>query len=399
MATANAIPAHVPADRVVDIDIYDMPLADMSPQLAWKCFKGKGSPVFSPHNGGHWIATEGADVLRFFRDVEHFSSRHIVIPDPGGAPLLPTQSDGTAHIAYRAAIVDFFSADAVEKLTPQIRELTVALIEGFRRRGSCEFVAEFALQLPLIVFLMRMGLPPADRTLLRRHVETFASSAIIEEKQTAYQGLQTYIENCVQARRERPTDDPISRIMNAKVDGRPYTHEEIMGTLTLLLLGGLDTVASSLGFIALHLARNPQDCEYIRVHHDRLPLIVAELLRRFSVANTGRILAKDYSHNGILLKKGDRVCMVPTFYNLDPNRIANPEAIDFERPAALLTFGAGPHTCAGIHLAKREITVFLEEWLNRIPPFALDPARPPKLFAGFQSSVRELWLSWKALES
>jgi cytochrome P450 len=394
MVAAPAFPAHVPPERVVDIDIYNMPLSTTVAQLAWNCFKGKGSPVYSPRNGGHWIATDGADVLKFFRDVEHFSSRQIVIPDPGGGRLLPTQSDGTDHDTYRANIVNLFSVEQVEALTPKIRELTVALIEAFRARGGCELVSEFSLQLPLIVFLTRMGLPIEDRLFLRGHVEVFAGSALVEEKQAAHEALHRYIEKWIRLRTEQPGDDAVSRIISAKLDGRQYTQEEVIATLILLLLGGLDTVASSLSFIALHLAKNPADREYIRQNHAKLPAIIMELLRRFSVAGTGRVLAKDYTYNGVTMKKGDRMMLAPTFFNLDPARVANSEAVDFNRPAPNLTFGAGPHICAGIHLAKREITIFLEEWLQRIPHFELDPRRPPKLCAGFQSSVQELWLRW-----
>ena len=160
LAPVKNIPDHVPPELVVDIDIYNIPGGTDDPQGCWRIFKGRGPLVWSPYNDGHWIATEGKDVFRFFRDPEHFSSSALAIPDPGDR-MLPIQADPPEHAKHRANITFLVTPERVEALEPRVRELTIQLIEGFRARGECEFVSEFALQLPLIIFLEMMGLPPA----------------------------------------------------------------------------------------------------------------------------------------------------------------------------------------------------------------------------------------------
>src|SRR5690606_11466792 len=157
---------HVLEVLVVDVDIFKIHGADKDPQGCWRIFKGKGQLVYSPYNGGHWIATQGKDVIRFFRDEKHFSRTVLTISDPRDV-MLPIQADPPLHAKHRANITFLVTPERVEQLEPRVRELTVELIEAFRQRGECEFVSEFALQLPLIIFLEMVGLPLDDRLYLR----------------------------------------------------------------------------------------------------------------------------------------------------------------------------------------------------------------------------------------
>lgn len=393
-AIAPNIPSHVPPELVVDIDIYNIPGGTEDPQGCWRIFKGHGPLVWSPYNGGHWIATEGKAVFRFFRDPEHFSSSALAIPDPGDR-MLPIQADPPEHAKYRANITFLVTPERVEQLEPRVRELTVQLIEAFRQRGECEFVSEFALQLPLIIFLEMVGLPLDDRLMLRDMIERFLKAQDGQMRYDIHMEIHHYLEKWVNLRREHPTDDGISRIIASTIDGRPYTQQEVLETLTLLLHAGLDTLMNMLGFIALHLARNPKDRDYIRDNPEKMHNVIQELLRRYTGPQLGRKLAMDYTYEGVTMKKGDMIMLSPFFFNQDESTLDNPDEVDFERQNIKhITFGSGPHTCAGALLARREIMIFLQEWLTRIPDFAVDPERPPKLSSQAQNSVETLWLTW-----
>jgi cytochrome P450 len=389
------LPAHVPTELIVDVDIYDMPNADVDAQLAWRVFQGKGPLVYSLQNGGHWVATSGKDIFRFLRATEIFSSDQIVIPDPGPGRLLPAQCDPPDHGRYRANIQGFFSPKSVELLDADVRSLTVALIEEFRCKGECEFVSQFGLQLPLTIFLRIMGLPITDRERLRKYVEDFAASPDLDQKLEARSGIQAYLKTWIAKRTIDPGSDAISRVIQSEIDGRAYTEEEVLSTLSLLLHAGLDTVAMMLSFIALHLARNAKDRDFIRGNPEKMQRIVQELLRRYTGSNVARILAVDHVHEGVMMKKGDRILLSPTFFNMDQETLVNPDEIDFTRDVRHVTFGAGPHSCVGAILARREVTIFLEEWLARIPDFEVDPDRPLIMSASQQNSITELWLKWK----
>lgn len=390
----KTIPAHVPGELVVNVDIHDIPESDRDPQAAWRIFQGKGPLVFSPFNGGHWIATTGEDIAKIYRDHRQFSSQSIIIPDPGAGRMLPVEADPPMHRKYRSNIQDLLTPKAVEVLDPKVRELTIRLIEDLRIKGECEFISDFALQLPLIIFLNMMGFPPEDRLYLRRLIEKFTFDRNIENKIDTRNEIHAYLEKQMENRIVNPTDDAITKIINSKIDGRPYTHEEILSSLTFLLHAGLDTVAMMLGFIAYDLAKNPSHRAYIRENSSKMPSIVQEFLRRFAGPNVGRVLVSDYVYKGIFLKKGDRILLVPSLYNLDSTRIANPDEIDFNREANHITFGTGAHTCAGALLARREITIFLEEWLSRIPDFELDPSQPLNFTAAQQNSIGKLHIRW-----
>jgi len=395
MISSDTIPDHVPLNLVTDIDIYPVPGGEVDPQAAWRAFKGKGPLVYCPRQGGYWIATCGADVFRFFRDTKHFSNASVAVPDPGGDRMLPIQADPPLHSEYRRNIIGLFTPAAVAKLEDPIRELTVALIEGVRKKGECEFIADFALQLPLSIFLTMMGLPLEDRLRLRRLIETFARAPDIDVKRGAHLELHRYLDGWIERRLVEPGDDAITLVTRATIGGRPYTHEEMLATTTLLMHAGLDTVTNMLGFFARHLAQNPLDRAYIRANPDRLHDITQELLRRYAVPNLGRVIADDFTYKGVELKKGDRILLAPSLFNMDEDVMPEPDKVDLGRhDARHITFGAGPHSCAGALLARKELTVFLQEWLTRIPEFSLDPARPPRTSTTQTNTVDELWLKW-----
>ncbi len=398
MATQPAertVPAHVPADRVVDLNIHGLPGADKDPQNSWRSFKQHGRLVWSPYNGGHWVVTEGEAVHRFYRDPKHFSSAVVGIPHAEGDVMLPIQADPPLHAKYRATVQALLTPSRITALDPRIRELTVGLIEGFRARGECEFLSEFALQLPLTIFLEMVGLPLDDRMLLRGHIEDFMFSLDPQDRMNAHLAVHHYLEAHVENRRQHPRDDGLTHIVQGTIDGRPYSQQEILSLLTLFLHAGLDTVAMALCFIIMHLSKNPQDRDYIRAHPDRVMPVIQELLRRYTITQLARRLTEDFDYDGVTMKQGDLVMLSPYYFNQDPVINPNPEVVDFDREGGrMMTFGAGPHTCAGALLARREIAVFLEEWLTRIPDFAIDPARPPKMSVAQQNNVLELWLKW-----
>jgi cytochrome P450 len=107
----------------------------------------------------------------------------------------------------------------------------------------------------------------------------------------------------------------------------------------------------------------------------------------------------DYAYKGIQFRKGDMIQMPKCLYGLDDRINPNPETVDFHRKPSSIkhaAFGAGPHVCPGNVLARRELIIFLEEWLPAIPDFEIDPDRPPVFAAGSVNGVDRLYLKWKA---
>ncbi len=395
---AHVRPDHVPAELVVDADIYNLPGGEVDPQCAWRALQGPGPLSWSPRNGGHWTANTPEAVFRFLRDFENLSALQLSIPpvDMGDA-LIPNQSDPPAHGDYRRNVMAFFTSDAVDAMAPDVRELCIELIEELRPQGQCEFVMDFAFRFPLGIFLRMMGLPDADRMYLRRLSEAFTDSAEVEKKTAAALELEAYIDRAIEERIAHPRDDAITAITRFRINGRPYTRSEMRGNVRQHMAAGLDTVAGMLAFIVLHLARHPAQADHVRsCLGDEVAMhqIVQEFLRRFTIVNPSRRVSRDFTHENITLKKGDMIIMPITFFNLDENR-ESPEEVDFARANKRhVSFGSGPHACAGALLAREEIRIFLEEWLTRMPQVRLDPDHPPRLQALPLNQVRELRLQW-----
>lgn len=394
-----SLPSHVPSDLVVDVDMYDIPGGREDAQGAWRELKTKGHLSWSPRNGGHWIATTAEAVFELLRDARHFSSHFVAIPKiEGKIRMAPIEADPPEHAAYRKTIMPLFTSDAVDRLGEEARRLCVDLIEEFRPRGQCEFIQDFAFKFPLGVFLRMMGLPDEDRMYLRELVERFVTSPELEVKIAAEAELHAYIDRALDERVANPRDDATIMILNANYEGRRYTRDEMKGTIILLLFAGLDTVAGFLAFITLHLAQRPDHAAFIRTrlgNETAMHEVAQELLRRFAIANLGRIMAEDYEYHGVQMKKGDMVLLPTSIFNMAPDRIDNPDEVDFQRANFKhVSFGSGPHTCAGALLARKEIRIFLEEWLTRIPEFRLDPANPPSARAMPLNQVISLPLEW-----
>ncbi|QUT04725.1 cytochrome P450 [Sphingobium phenoxybenzoativorans] len=392
---ALAIPDHIPPELVVDLDIYDLPGASDDPQRAWLNFRGFGPIIWSPHNGGHWVATEGADVAAFFRDHKRFSSASVTIPSVPADPLLPLEADPPTHGDYRRAIMSFLTPVRVRALEQDIRVLTGELIDGFLPAGACEFIGDFAHRLPLIIVLRLLDLPIADRAWLHARTEVFARHPDLEAKLTAYGEVRAYLDDRIAERCSKPGDDLISHLLSAEVDGRPLNSGELLSTCTMVTFAGLDTVAAMFGFIALFLARNAEMRRFIVGHPDHMSAIVPELLRRYATSNMGRVLAEDVVHNGVTMKRGDHIMLSPSLHNLDPAIFPDPERIDFGRPPRHISFGTGVHSCAGAQLARMEVQIFIEEWLRRIPDFSVAAGAEVPARAGPVNTIDHLPLVWK----
>ncbi|MES2496054.1 MAG: cytochrome P450 [Pseudomonadota bacterium] len=392
----SAVPDHVPPHLVVDLDIYDLPGASDDPQRAWLSFRGHGPIVWSPHNGGHWVATEGADVAAFFRDHRRFSSSSVTIPSVPADPLLPLEADPPIHGEYRRAVMTYLTPARVRGLEAEIRALTGELIDGFLPDRGCEFIGDFAHRLPLIIVLRLMDLPLADRTWLHARTEIFARHPDLDAKITAYGEVRAYLDARIAERRSTPGDDLISHLLSAKIDGRPMDAGELLSTCTMVTFAGLDTVAAMFGFIALFLARQPEMRRAILADPDRMPAVVPELLRRYATSNMGRVLAEDVVHGAVTMKRGDHIMLSPSLHNLDPALFPDPERIDFDRPPRHISFGSGAHTCAGAQLARMEVQIFIEEWLRRIPDFAVAPGAAVPARAGPVNTIDHLPLVWPA---
>jgi len=393
------IPEHVPPHLVRDFDMYRLPGLE-SGQSAdihalWKAVQDESPPVFwTPHHGGHWVVHRHGDMQQVLADHATFSNAEPFIPK-GVIPFqTPVQLDPPDHTAFRKLLMPAFSPAALARATQAARQAAVEIIEEIRPRGGCEFVADFAGVMPIIAFLNLIDLPAEDSSYLRA-VAMVMSNPANPGAPAAWAEMSDYVRRQIDLRRAAPRDDLISSFLRARVLGRALTEEEVFSMTLLVVGGGLDTVASMTGLLAAHLAQHPELQRQLADNPALLDNAPEEVARRFGTSNLARLTRRDAEISGVKIRAGDIVLGLFPLAGLDERVNPEPLKLDFTRQRPLhFAFGTGPHTCIGNRLAKREIRIFLEEWLGRIPEFRLKPGTLPHVHTGIVNSVTRLELVW-----
>jgi cytochrome P450 len=388
-----AKPAHVPDDLVFDFDPTSVsPQSD--PHRIWKNIQNIAPPIFWNPHGGHWVVTRAPDIKTVQVDHARFSHAPFSRGLAGG--LKPISLDPPAHTPIRAMFMPVFMPKAIKVLEDHARAITIELIEAIKPRGGCEFVSEFADIVPMEVFLNMVGLPSTDREMLIAWVRDALHGRDTSANSDSMKTLRHYLAEKLEERRAAPGTDLLSVIVTHEIDGQKFTAEDCLSIATLMLLGGLDTVASMLGFVARALATHPEIRRRIQAEPKIMPVAIEELLRRHGLSNTMRLVTQDFDFQGAPFRKGDLVQQAGSLYGLDDDLVDNPLQLDLDRetPIPHAVFGNGPHVCPGQMLARREIKVFLEEWLTRIPDFEIRPGTQPQMKFPGLITMKRLELSW-----
>jgi len=162
------------------------------------------------------------------------------------------------------------------------------------------------------------------------------------------------------------------------------------------MLAGLDTTRSALGYIFHHLAGDPGLRHRLTDQPELWPKAVEEFLRLYPLVYTdGRLVTRDIDFHGMPMRKGNIVWLGLGSANHDPRKFAAPRAFELgrEQLSHHLSFGAGPHRCLGMHLARHELIIAVTEWHKRIPDYEL--ATIEQLYErGQQLSINRLPLRW-----
>ncbi|WP_172402019.1 cytochrome P450 [Ensifer aridi] len=401
----NPIPDHVPPGLVRDFSLFTSPgmapTLNGDPHAAVACAHD-GPPIFySPDNTrdgrGTWVITRARDQRRVLRDTGTFSSHRSIFASALGEhwPVIPLELDPPAHGVFRALLEPLFSSKRVVALEPTIRDRAGALIDGIAtEKTSCDVMKDFAVPFTVSVFLSFLGLS-------QRRSEVFVGwvSDLLhgnaDKRTAAARSIVAFIDEVAARRRKAPAVDFMTFVVQAEIEGRSLTEEEVRGIGVLFLVAGLDTVAAAIGFDLAYLARNPKDQELLRNEPDRVALAAEELLRAYSTVQMIRVATKDVEFEGVPIRKGDYVSCATMIANRDPSEIECPNTIDLARQDNHHTaFGYGPHLCLGAHLARREIAIGLSEWLARIPAFRIKEGTAPITNGGHVFGIKDFVLTW-----
>ena len=192
----------------------------------------------------------------------------------------------------------------------------------------------------------------------------------------AVQEMSAYFAGHIEHRKTHPTDDLISTLMKARdKDGQPLEDSQVLGSLRLLLIAGIDTTWSAIGSSLWHLANTPADRDRLIAEPELMPSAIEEFLRAYSPVTMAREVMKETTVSGCPVKPGNMVLLSFPAANRDPAMFPEADKVMIDRKENRhAAFGLGIHRCVGSNLARMEMTVAIEEWLKRIPDFRLDPA-------------------------
>ncbi|WP_018637697.1 cytochrome P450 [Parafrankia elaeagni] len=333
----------------------------------------------SDQHGGFWVVTRKEDVLRVAQDWKAFTSESgITVPSPPGPPMkiLPVTVDPPLQREFRQLTNPYFRPTVVKEWEEPTRAVVNRLIDGFIEDGSCEFMEAFARPFPGLTFFdLALHAPAEDLDEVNGYA-IMASQMHRPEARECLLKLAGWISRFVEERRrEGPRGDVVDAVMAARIEGRPITPEEVVGTIQLLVLGGLETTAGVLGMAMLRLCEHPEILTALRERPELVPNAVEEFLRLdgsfVCIARTAR---NDTEVGGRLIRQGEKVLMYWVSANRDEAEFDNPDVFDLERARnAHVAFGAGPHRCAGSNLARMNLRVALVEIVRRLNDIQVRP--------------------------
>ena len=304
------------------------------------------------------------------KDWQRFSSRVQGDPDVRDYPQLPLEVDPPEHGRYRALLDPILGRRAIAPFEPEIRAIARRLVAVFAERGRADGMHDLAVPMVATTIAVVFGRPQDAAEVTSWGLTSWEH---LPDGRRSGRRLDAYVDRVLDVGRQPGARGAFAAIAAATVDGRPLTRIEQVGLANLILAGGRDTVIHVLCGAMWHLAQDPQARASLRAQPERLQLAIEEYLRYFSPnAGMERRATTEVEGQWGSAQPGELVVLGWGPANHDPAAFEAPGEIRLDRrPNPHLAFGSGPHTCIGIHLARLEARVFLEELLAAIPDWRL----------------------------
>jgi len=405
----------LPGVDLLDHDLF----ADHEP---WEVFERlqREAPVYfhpEPDGRGFWALTKYADVQAVLKDPKTFSS------EVGGAAMIEDlpedvlaarrnflEFDPPKHGRYRRLISKNFTPGAVGAYEEWLQNLVAERLDRALALGEFDLVHELAAPIPIRVLGEILGLPEetlpdlirlGDRLLVDtdpEYVGEHAYAGELDEHRFKPFGSPWADELCALGRayyadrRACPRDDVLTKIAVAEVDGRPLTPGELDNMFALMIVAGNETTRQAISLGTLALCEQPEQYDRLRADPSLIPSAVDELLRhRAPVWFFRRTTTRDVTVRGVDIPAGDKVVVWFAAANRDPEKYPDPHRVDVGRDAHdHLTFGrGGPHHCLGVHLAKLELKVYLEQLVQRVARVEL-AGEPVRQRSNFTNGLKRL---------
>lgn len=364
------------------------------------------APVTYYEPTGQWLVSRHEDVSALLRDrrlgrtyTHRFSHEEFgrPAPDPAHEPFHTLNDNGLLdleapdHTRIRRLVSKAFTPRMVEGLRPTVRRLAGELVDGLLAAGGGDLIGAVAEPLPVAVIAEMLGIPEADRHLLRPWsaditgmFELNPGEETARRAVTASIEFSEYLRVLIRERRAEPGDDLISALIRAQEGSDALSEQEMISTCVLLLNAGHEATVNTTGNGWWALFRNPDELARLRGSVDALlPTAVEELMRWDTPLQMfERWVLEDVEVRGVTIPRGSEIALLFGSANRDPARFADPDRLDLGRADnPHITFGAGIHFCLGAPLARLELTESYGALLRRAPGLRL--VREPEWRPGY----------------
>ena len=337
-------------------------------------------PCYWSESGKLWVLTRYDDIVQAARDWETFSSSEGNLIDelPGRAGGTLGTTDPPRHDRLRALSQAAFTRKTAEQLIAPTLELADRTLDRICERGSFEFVNDYSSQITVGLLFRTMGLPARDHADIRRKVILSVSTDKAvkgrnPEHIAAFKELSDFLTAEVAERRKRPTDDLITHLAEAEIDGDRLSEREIVLTTATFVVAGVESLSSFMSMFALNLHDFPDARRRVVANPALIEPAIEESLRfNTSAQRFKRTVMREAKLHGQTLRVGDKVALAFGSGNRDWRKFPDPDVYDINRrPQGHLGFGSGKHFCLGSQMARLVTQVAMQRFLERVPDYHL----------------------------
>jgi cholest-4-en-3-one 26-monooxygenase len=380
-----------------DVDLADGDFyADRSASREAYRWMRANEPVFRDRNGLAAATTYEA-VIDAERNPELFSNAGGIRPDQDALPMM-IDMDDPAHLLRRKLVNAGFTRKRLKVQDESIGALCDWLIDAVCERGECDFVQDIAAPLPMAVIGDMLGVLPDEREMflkwsddMMEGLSSTVSEADMQATLDAFMAYNDYTRNKIEQRRAEPTEDLISVLVHAEVDGERLSDDDILQESLLILVGGDETTRHTISGGTEQLIRHRDQWDLLQNDLSLVPSAIEEMLRWTSpLKNMCRTLTADTEFHGTQLRKGEKMMLMFESANFDEAVFGDPDDFNIQRePNSHLAFGFGTHFCLGNQLARIELKNMTRRVLQRLPDLRLAsdealPLRPANFVSGLE---------------
>ncbi len=344
-----------------------------------------------------WALSKFEDIWTASMDTNHFTatkgttSSHLLSKVQPVTPMINLM-DPPQHTKLRAVVRDHFNPAKIAKFEPVIREIATQAIDGAIERGGMDAMGDMASKVSVTVACLVTGIPLEDASMMNDWVWRFFGrepgvDGMTQDGLAAMNDMFAYFNQISQARKKEGSTrgDVIDLLNEIEIDGNKLDDMSIASHISMFIIGGSETFPKTFATTIQRLGEHPDQRADLAANPDLIPQGYVEALRYdMPTQFLCRVVTEDVEIRGKKLKPGQTLMFLYPSGNRDEDEFDDPDRFDVRRnPPRVLSFGAGTHMCIGIHAAKLEGRVLLEEVLKRIPDYQLDIPHAERLVTEF----------------